>query len=123
MPNEESPIFEAFDTLFSAIETATDDNDNDNVKLYSCDTLKTDNKRSGASSNDTVFGVIFTNAATKRIVSLLNEFKLPATLDAMESVNIRVSLDGWVNEVGDMNSTSFTVQVVADFDGLPAAIQ
>lgn len=121
MPNEESPIFEAFDTLFSAIETATDDNDN--VKLYSCDTLKTDNKRSGASSNDTVFGVIFTNAATKRIVSLLNEFKLPATLDAMESVNIRVSLDGWVNEVGDMNSTSFTVQVVADFDGLPAVIQ
>ncbi|WP_336938057.1 PLxRFG domain-containing protein [Acinetobacter modestus] len=96
---------------------------NENSK-YSNTQLEADNNFEWTASINRVFGIFTQSRAIDRIISFFNHFKMSTTQDATVSGRISVTLGGYnVNNVGDLDTTSFTVQVISSFDKLPKIIQ
>ncbi|WP_228129358.1 PLxRFG domain-containing protein [Acinetobacter modestus] len=91
---------------------------------YSNTQLEADNNFEWTESINRVFGIFTQNRAIEHIISFFNHFKMSTTQDASISGRIKVTLGrANLNNVGDLDTASFTVQVVSSFNKLPKIIQ
>ncbi|MFW2076590.1 PLxRFG domain-containing protein [Acinetobacter sp. ULE_I010] len=92
-----------------------DKNEGKDINDFSRDRLDPDEKRKGISPIETTFNPLSITGATRRVLSVLQHLKLPTTQD--------MSISGRIN-IGRISlKSSFSVQVVSSFDGLPSEIQ